>query len=122
MKNILVIDDEDYIIEVVNEILDTVNYLHSSYTDPKEGISAYKKQWNSIDLVILDYAMPQLNGKDVLIELRKINPEVKVIINTGYSKDEIDYLMNGIHANAFIQKPNTPDEFLALVQKILTTK
>ncbi len=119
MKNILLIDDEDYIVEVVNEILETVNYQHFSYTDPKEGISVYKKLWSSIDLVILDYAMPLLNGRDVLIELRKINPIVKVVINSGYSKDEIDHLMSGVPINAFIQKPNKPDELLSVVQNVL---
>ncbi|MCU0609990.1 MAG: response regulator, partial [Chitinispirillaceae bacterium] len=54
----------------------------------REAIEYYSKSWQQINLVILDIMMPEMNGKEVLPLLIKINPEVRVIVSSGYSMNE----------------------------------
>ncbi len=116
---VLIIDDEQYIVDMTNDILESNKVHHFSAIDPVEGISIFKEHWQSIDLVILDYAMPKMNGKEVLIELLKVNPAIKVIMSSGYSEEELIYLMGDAKPSAFIQKPHRPEKLLSLINTVL---
>lgn len=116
---ILIIDDEQYILEMAVDILEYAKYTLLSSADPEKGIALFEEQWQSIDVVLLDYSMPKMNGNEVLIELRKINPEVKVIITSGYTEEEIVELMGDDAPNSFIQKPYTQENLLSVVKRIL---
>lgn len=116
---ILVIDDEDYIVSMMSDVLELGSYRTLTATDPVIGVKLYEEQWRTIDLVILDYSMPRMNGKEVLIELRKINPEVRVILSSGYSEEELAHLMGDGRPIAVIQKPQTADEILSIVGRVL---
>ncbi|MGK2858640.1 MAG: AAA family ATPase [Thermoanaerobaculia bacterium] len=116
---ILIIDDEDYIVSMMSDVLELGSYRTLTATDPVIGVKLYEEQWRTIDLVILDYSMPKMNGKEVLIELRKINPEVRVILSSGYSDEELAHLMGDGRPLAVIQKPQTADEILSIVDRVL---
>ena len=71
----------------------------------KEAISAYRKNKDSIDMVILDMVMPEMGGGDVYDHLKEVNPDIKVLLSSGYS---INGQANNILSrgcNGFIQKP-----------------
>jgi CheY-like chemotaxis protein len=71
----------------------------------KEAIELYKEKMVDLDLVALDMIMPEMNGKDTYDALKKINPEVKVLLVSGYSLNkQIEELMEK-GCNGFIQKP-----------------
>ncbi len=115
IPSVLFIDDEDYIVDLANDIFHQYKYPIISTTDPVSGIAIYQQQWRSIDIVILDYSMPKMNGKEVLLELRKINPGVVVIMCSGYSEEELIHLLGSIRPSAIIPKPHTG---LALVHSV----
>ncbi len=121
-KTVLLIDDEREIIEMLNNVLESGNYNRQSTIDPVIGVALYKEHWRNIDVVILDYSMPKMNGKEVLIELQKINSNVKVIISTGYSEEEISDLMGNFKPTSIIQKPYTPNALLSLLSTVLAMK
>ena len=116
---VMVIDDEQYIVDLAFEIFNEEKYLYFSATDPEKGVQLYKEHWQTIEVVILDYGMPKMNGKEVLIELKKINPTVKVIMQSGYSEDELNHLMGDVKPSAFIQKPYSPKALVSLTTKTL---
>ena len=116
---VMVIDDEQYIVDLAFEIFNEEKYLYFSATDPEKGVQVYKEHWQTIEVVILDYGMPKMNGKEVLIELKKINPTVKVIMQSGYSEDELNHLMGDVKPSAFIQKPYSPKALVSLTTKTL---
>jgi len=116
---VLVIDDEQYVIDLIDEILEVEHYQRYLATDPVKGVKLFKEHWQTIDVVILDYSMPKMNGKEVMIELRETDPNVKVIISSGYSEEELNHLMGNIKPSAIVQKPNSPDALMSIINKVL---
>ncbi|MGB5750390.1 MAG: response regulator [Desulfobacterales bacterium] len=102
---ILLVDDEKSTIQVEKLMLRELGYQVVSALSGKEAIELYKEKMVDLDLVALDMIMPEMNGKDTYDALKKINPEVKVLLVSGYSLNkQIEELMEK-GCNGFIQKP-----------------
>jgi len=103
--NILVVDDEEFIRNMAGEILADLGYTIHGCKDGEDAIAYYKEHADQVDLVLLDVVMPKVNGYQCFKELKKMNPDVVVIISSGYSKnDEVNKMLSQ-GAIAFIQKP-----------------
>jgi len=102
---ILLVDDEKGTIQVEKLMLRELGYQVVPALSGKEAIELYKEKMVDFDLVALDMIMPEMNGKDTFDALKKINPEVKVLLVSGYSLNkQIEELMEK-GCNGFIQKP-----------------
>jgi PAS domain S-box-containing protein len=104
-ETILLVDDEETILEVTKEILESLGYTVISTNSGSDAITIYKKEGNGIDLVILDMIMPGMGGGEACDILKQINPDVRIILSSGYS---IDGQAKGIMergVQAFLQKP-----------------
>lgn len=121
-ETILLIDDEEVVRELGKDILEENGYKVLLAKDGEEGISVYQANKDQIDLVILDMVMPQKSGTEVFKALKSINPNVKVLLATGYSLNEQaqEILHNG--AVGFIQKPYQVGEFLKSIRRALDRK
>ena len=71
------------------------------------AIDVLRRHPGEIALVVLDLSMPHMSGEEALSELRKIRPEVKVVISSGYSEAETMTLFEGLRVSGFVQKPYT---------------
>ncbi|MBN2712219.1 MAG: response regulator [Planctomycetes bacterium] len=102
---VMVVDDEEIIRELASEMLRSVGYKVTTCSCGKEAISHYQDSWQHINLVILDMIMPDLGGRDVFVEMRKINPHVRALLSSGYSinGEAQEILDEGVLG--FIQKP-----------------
>ncbi|MCK4907514.1 MAG: PAS domain S-box protein [Spirochaetes bacterium] len=100
---ILVIDDEEVIRKALSEIFGKLGYTVISASNGDEGIEFEAK--NDIDLVILDLAMPGLSGEETFDKLKKRNPDVRVLIHTGFSQSEINKRLIGKGVLDIIHKP-----------------
>jgi CheY-like chemotaxis protein len=87
--------------------------------NPIEGIELYRKHQASIAMVLLDYSMPGMDGKAAFQELLKINKDVKVLICSGYSGEEMESAFGDVRAAGFIHKPYQPAELLERVSQVL---
>ncbi len=87
-ETILVIDDEDYVRNLLKDILENNGYRVMLAGNGIEGINTYKKYSNEIDLVILDMIMPKMDGEETFNMLKKIDPKIKVVLSTGYINDK----------------------------------
>jgi CheY-like chemotaxis protein len=102
---ILLVDDEEGTIQVEELMLKELGYQVVPAMSGKEAIKLYQEKMINLDLVALDMIMPEMNGKDTYDALKKINPEVKVLLVSGYSLNkQIEELMD-LGCNGFIQKP-----------------
>lgn len=104
-ETILLIDDEEMIIDVTRAILEKLGYTVLSAGTGHEAIDVYKANKESIALVIIDMIMPGMSGGETFDALKKINPDVKVILSSGYSLtgQAMEIMERG--CRAFIQKP-----------------
>ncbi|MBW1971904.1 MAG: response regulator, partial [Deltaproteobacteria bacterium] len=116
---ILVIDDEEVVRDVLKDMLESIGYNVLTAENGKKGLNIYKSNID-IDLVILDLIMPVMSGKETFQELKKINKNVKVLIATGYAKEE--HLKEVLEQGALgvIQKPFTLERLSAKINKIIT--
>ncbi len=112
---ILVIDDEMDIASMAQEILESEQYRVLVKLNPVEGIEIYRQRQSEIDLVLLDLTMPEMTGKEVVDRLKAINPDVKIIVTSGYSEDEVNKKIGIANVSGFIQKPYRLESLISMV-------
>ena len=118
-ETILLIEDEDVVRDLGKVLLEQKGYKVLQAEDGEEGISVFKTNCDKIDLVLLDMIMPNKNGPEVYYEVRKIKPDVKVIIVSGFSLDHQARQLLNDGARTFIQKPYRPNKLLSVIRKVL---
>ena len=104
-ETILFVDDEKLIIDTIKELLTNLGYRVLVAFGGREAIAVYEANKDNIHMVILDLIMPDLGGGAVYDRLKEIDPDVKVLLSSGYSVGGAaqDILDRG--CNGFIQKP-----------------
>lgn len=118
-ETLLLVDDEEVNLELMREILELLGYKILLAGNGQEALQIYRTQGGTIDLVILDMIMPDLNGGEVFCLLQEMNPSVRVILSTGYSlKGQVEDMMNR-GCRALIQKPFHLDELSQTVRQVL---
>jgi PAS domain S-box-containing protein len=104
-ETILLVDDEEIILNVGKEILETLGYTVMTASGGREAIDVYRERKEEIDLVILDMIMPDLEGGKTFDALKVVDADVSVILSSGYSlNSEAESIMQRGCA-AFMQKP-----------------
>ena len=102
---VLLVDDEKGVIEVCSEMLQSLGYEVKTAASGNEAVSILEKEAALIDIVLLDVIMPKMNGKETFEKIRRIAPNVKVLISSGYSREnEIRNLMEK-GCDEYIYKP-----------------
>jgi two-component system cell cycle sensor histidine kinase/response regulator CckA len=118
-ETILLVDDEDMIRDLGQRLLVKAGYEVVSARSGEEALEIYQIHWERFPLVILDLIMPGMGGKKCLEELRKINPEAKVLVTSGYSaRASIAESISG-QVQGFVGKPFDTRELLNSVRSIL---
>jgi len=93
------------IIDVSQQMLEKLGYTVLTAASGREAIEMYQKHLNEISLVIIDMIMQDLNGGETYDELKKITPDIKVLLASGYSMDDQAQNILDRGCNGFIQKP-----------------
>jgi nitrogen-specific signal transduction histidine kinase/ActR/RegA family two-component response regulator len=104
-ETILLVDDDETILDVDKNLLKVIGHEVLLAGSGTEALDVYKKNQAKIDLVILDMAMPAMDGGELYDRLKEINPDIKTLLSSGYSIDgqATEILERG--CNGFIQKP-----------------
>ncbi len=116
---VLLVDDEDMVLEVEKELLETLGYEVLTARDGKEAVEIYKKKWDNIDLVLMDMVMPNMGGGEAYDRMKEINPRVKVLLSSGYSIDREAKEILARDCDGFIQKPCTIKELSEKIREIV---
>jgi DNA-binding NtrC family response regulator len=114
---ILVIDDEEYIGWVIEKAFETTDNEVSKALTGYEGIKLFKSQ--TFEVVFLDLRLPDMDGMDILVELKRLRPEIAVIVITAHGS--IDTAIESMKKGAFdyLTKPFDVDELILQAQKAL---
>jgi two-component system cell cycle sensor histidine kinase/response regulator CckA len=102
---ILLVDDEEMVLEVGERFLKVMGYQVLTAREGREAIEVYQKHRETIDLVLLDIIMPNMKGGEVFDRLKKINPNIRVLLSSGYSIDGEASQILERGCSGFIQKP-----------------
>jgi CheY-like chemotaxis protein len=115
----LLVDDEQLIIDVGVQLLERLGYSVIPAHSGREAVALFRKHRRDIDIVILDMIMPDMSGKQTFNELVALQPDVRVILSSGYSLDgeASQILQRG--CVAFIQKPYTMENLARQLQTTL---
>jgi DNA-binding NtrC family response regulator len=119
MATILVLDDVLDAVILLQRILQKKGHQVFGFTDEEEAINHIKTQ--SVDLAILDIKLKKMNGVEVLDELKKIDPEIRVIMLTGYPTLESAKASLNLGAREYCVKPIDKEEIEDKVEKVLRT-
>ncbi len=118
-ERIMVIDDEPTIANVVGQNLKGLGYEVSIRTSGIDALELFRNKPDFFDLIITDLTMPNMTGDKLAVELKKIRPDIPVILCTGYSKNYSDKAVSKIGINAFIYKPIVKADLAKIVRKVL---
>lgn len=102
---ILLVDDEAIVIGVGKQMLEKLGFTVLTASNGREALDIFKANKDRIDLVVLDMIMPGMGAGDTYDELQVLDPEIKVLLSSGYGVDEQtnEVLQRG--CKGFIQKP-----------------
>ncbi len=114
-KRIIVIDDDAVMRLSCFKILDKEGYVVETYEDGQQGLNAIRNQ--QPDLLVVDLKMPKIGGMEVITHVHEINPEICIVVITGYAT--IGTAVDAMKAGAydFLPKPFTPDELRLIIKR-----
>lgn len=118
---ILVVDDEDMIRQTARAILEECGYTVLLAENGEEGVNIYRNRHNEIKAVLLDMIMPKMSGKEAFLEMKKIDPGLKVLLASGFKHDErVESILNsGVYG--FVQKPYNLQILSEAIFKVVAT-
>ena len=117
---ILVVDDEELVRNVASKMLGKLGYQVVCCNDGLQATDYYREHAGNIDLVILDMIMPGLNGKEAFTAMRTINPQVRILLASGYSIDVDTEAMMTQGLQGFISKPFRLESLAEMVAEALS--
>lgn len=118
-ETILIVDDQDVVLTVGKNMLEALGYRVITAESGWQALDRYREHQPAIDLVLLDMIMPGMSGGETYLSLKAVNPEIKVILSSGYSLngDAVKILEQG--CNGFIQKPFDLTELSKKIRDVL---
>ncbi|MBW1939916.1 MAG: response regulator [Deltaproteobacteria bacterium] len=118
-ETLLIADDEEHIIKVVRKMLEKMGYNIMTAGSGREAVAVYRENKDKIDLVLLDMIMPGMDGGKTFDRIKDINPDVKVLLSSGYSlKGEAEKILKRSCID-FIQKPYNMELISGKIKGIL---
>jgi two-component system cell cycle sensor histidine kinase/response regulator CckA len=118
-ETILLVDDEDYIIDVGEMMLKGLGYTIMTANCGKAAVELFSEKSDLIDLVVLDLVMPDMSGEAVFHEIRQIKPDIKVLFASGhYIVDQTRALLQ-TGSSDFLQKPFNLRQLSTKIRRIL---
>lgn len=118
---VLVVDDEESPRGVAALILQSLGFQVLTAAGGREALDLFQRQPETIRLVLLDLTMPEPNGAETLCELRRLRPDLPVVLMSGYSEEEVRGSLGEQEPSAYLEKPFRPTELSDLLGRILAS-
>jgi PAS domain S-box-containing protein len=118
---VLLIDDNAEFLQMGEDILTVLGYKAIKARSGREALSLYSDHRGRVDLVILDMMMPEMDGSDVFDALTSLDPQVKIVLCSGYSLEGVAGRLLKDGAAAFLQKPFDIKEFSEILSHVVSS-
>jgi len=116
---VLVVDDEEVIREIASLMLAEMGFATLTANDGLEGVETLRAHGDEIVLVLLDMTMPRMNGEETFTEMRRVRPDIRVVLSSGYNQQSATQRFSGKGLAGFIQKPYMPDKLQSVLRSVL---
>jgi len=121
-QTVLIIDDEAAVREAADDILAGHGFTVTTADSGRAGIEQFRRLQAEVAVVLLDMKMPGMNGKQTYEILRQIDPNMKVILTSGYSETEVNTQLGTYQALSFLPKPYTANQLIHHVEQVLLVR
>jgi CheY-like chemotaxis protein len=118
-ERVLFVDDDELTVAVVKDLLENLSYKVAAETSSLKALETFRGNPENFDLIITDFTMPLMTGNDLASEIKRIRPDIPVILCTGSSDKnmEEDAIAKGV--SAFVLKPLGIQEFSTAIRRVL---
>jgi CheY-like chemotaxis protein len=117
-RRVLLVDDEPSVRAVATRMLERLGFSVLLANDGRAGVEAFHAHADSISCVLLDLTMPNLNGEQTLDAIRRIRPDTRIVLMSGYDEQELSTHFAGQGVAGFLHKPFTPTDLRHKLQQI----
>ena len=118
-EHILLVDDEEPIVQMEKTILERLGYHVTSRTASIEALEVFKAKADTFDLVITDMTMPNMTGDQLAKELLAVNPDIPIIILTGFSERISKATIETVGIKGLLMKPVVISDMALEIRRVL---
>jgi PAS domain S-box-containing protein len=104
---ILLVDDEESLLTLGSRMLEHLGFTVLTAADGLQAVERYREKGEAIDLVLMDLTMPHMDGAKAFDEMRRLNPDARVVLASGYAEEDVSSRFEGKKPAGIIQKPYT---------------
>ncbi len=104
-RTVLVVDDEPSLAKAASRLLSTIGFKVLTAADGQEAVELCRTYSEMIDVVLLDFYLPEMSSTETLRQMRSIHPGIKVILMSGHEKQESMGSFEGMQIDGFVPKP-----------------
>jgi two-component system catabolic regulation response regulator CreB/two-component system response regulator ChvI len=117
---ILIVDDDYDIASLIRIGLEKMSFSASSFTDPYSALEEFRQKPSNYEVVISDIRMPDMNGYELVKQVKKLSPKVNVILMTAFEIEdkEFDSISQSIKIDGFLQKPFSMSKLNDILKEI----
>ncbi len=116
---ILVVDDEELVLEVSREILESRGFDVLTAPGGAQALEIYRQRRGDIKAVVLDMTMPEMDGEEVFRNLRRLDPQARVVMMSGYSRKKVPQPIIDLGLGGFLHKPFRPHDLIDKLRELL---
>ena len=116
---VLVVEDEPGMLCLLEEVLSRHGYQVLVASDGEKAIEVYRRYKLRIDVVLLDVGIPKITGWHVLLKIKEENPDVRVVIASGYLDPKMEAEMSCAGVKHFVNKPYTLDALVETIENVI---
>lgn len=117
-KKLLIIDDEPALIRIMGKFAEKLKWDSLCVENGVKALEAFQNDPKSFTAVIIDYNLPGESSEVILVELKKLNPELKCVLSTGFNADQLSAQYNKVKIDKTLQKPFNLSDFKNLLDSL----
>jgi CheY-like chemotaxis protein len=121
-ERILFVDDEEILVEMSKEMIDTLGYQTTGAADSRTALELFRSRPDHFDLVITDMTMPHMTGLELSKEIRKLRPDIPIILCTGFNELISEEKARALGIQGFAMKPLNLRHIAELIRTSLGKK
>jgi len=116
----LVVDDEESVRDLATRMLERVGFDVIQAVDGHQAVAIFKERHAEIVGVLLDMTMPRMGGDEALAEMRRVQPDARVLLMSGYDEEDAQEKFQGELPSGFVRKPFGPGDLAGKLRAVLT--